>query len=254
MMITMGNAVWCVVMFSLVPITVLPYLFVRNRPEKEIRRILVMLSMLVIVLFFILRLMLFTDETFIAKFGTGWKVKLSHLLPFHLCYVTPLLLIAGLLADRKRLIAFSFYIGPIGAILAIAFPDGFYLDKPLFMPSVFLFYLLHALLIALYFNSGLYGFFRISWKDGVIAVFYLMALALIMHGVNLAGRTLGFYDMNYFYTMESGGSGLLETFHEWNPHPYLYLFLPCTAIGLVWTTLMTACYKVITLLRKKRRL
>ena len=253
MTISMGNAVWYVVMFSLVPVTVLPYLVIRNRPEQEIRRILVILSMIATLLFFILRLMLFTDETFIAEFGTGWKVKLTHLLPFHLCYVTPLLLIAGLLADRKRLIAFSFYIGPIGAILAIAFPDGFYIDKPLLMPSVFMFYLLHALLIALYFNSGFYGFFRIGWTDGVIAVVYLMVIALIMHGVNLAGRALGFSDMNYFYTMESGGSGLLETFHEWNPRPYLYLFLPCTAIGLVWTTLMTACSKVISRIRHKGR-
>ena len=251
--ISIGNAVWYFVMLGTAAATVILYFVFRNRPEREIRRLLLTASLLVTVMFFILRLMLFHDASFIETFGTDWKTKVAHLLPFHLCYITPPLIIAGLLANRKRLLAFCFYIGPIGAILTIAFPDGFYLDKPLLTPSVLLFYLMHAMLVVLCFHTGFYGLFPIGWKTGLIAVVYMVIIGTVMHGINVAGQAAGFQYMNYFYTMHSGGSGLLETFHTWNPRPYFYVFGPCTMIGLVWTSFVTACYQVIVRIRRLKR-
>lgn len=249
--IVVGNPVWWMVIAIGFVLAVLIYclLYKKNREQK--RKVLLYTGCVILLLFYVQRFFMLRCDEYVAAYGSGWKHIVTELLPFNLCYLSVLLMLLGAYLRNEYLLGFCFYVSFVGAVLALAAPVEIFTDISLLLPAVALFYLLHVLLAAVYFNIGLLGFTKINLKTGVVSVLMLGAITFLVHLVNLLGRTLGIDNMNYFYTFDAEGSAILEQFWEWLPVPYLYLLLPAGVIFLVWALLVTLIYRLVMFLGKK---
>lgn len=219
------------------------YKALKMRAVDQRRKALLVLACLIFVLYLVQRFFMFRDEVFLETFGSGPKDLLIQLLPFQLCYVSLMLSVFGLWRNQKHILAFCFYVGVFGAAMAMISPDGYYLDKSLFHMPILFFYLLHGLLVCLYCNIGFLGLFPLNWKEGNVSIGILVLISGCMHVVNLVGRYAGFSNINYIYTLDPGGSPLLEMVWNWIPVPFLYAAIPGGFVFWAWAMFLTAVYK-----------
>ena len=71
-------------------------------------------------------------------------------------------------------------------------------------------------------------------------------MAAVMHVVNLIGHRLDMPSMNYFYTMDPGGSGLLERMWTWIPCRFFYIVVPAVPVFFAWAMLLTWLQHLLT--------
>jgi len=250
MIISYGNPVWMSMLVYMVILTIALYFILRNMPQEKKRRILLGTGIFLMVMFYVQRYFMLTDPRFMEMYGSGWDTKIVNLLPFHLCYASLVLFIAGLALNKKALQTFCFFVSPVGATMALLVPDVYALDVSIFEPAVLMFYLSHGALAAIYWNIGFQGFAEISWKGAAKAVAIAGVLYIVMFGVNVIGQSCGIDSMNYCYSYGPEGNALLEIFWSWIPVPGLYLFIPCIVISLVWTTFVNLCAKALNFIKR----
>lgn len=250
--ISVGNSVWWMLIILGVAATILLYLLLCKKSEKQKCKALLYIDIAIMILFYVQRFFMFRCEEYIAAYGSGWKRILTEILPLNLCYLSVLLMIIGVYRNNKHLLGFCFYISLLGAILALAAPVEVFTDTNLFIPAVALFYLLHILLMVIYCNVGLLGLAKPNIVTAVRSVFMLGAIAFFVHLVNLLGRTFGIENMNYFYTFDTEGSEVLDMFWKWLPVPYFYLIIPAGVIFFAWVIILTLLCKGVMFLRKRK--
>lgn len=243
--IKVGNGVWWGVLACMAAGAWGLYAALRNCTEDRVRMILFWMGCATMALYVIQRLFMFRDPDFLQEYGSRWQDLLVQLLPLHLCYAGLILTLIGLYFGIEQILAFSFYIGMLGALFAILAPDGYNQNKSLLSPPIFFFYFLHMMLIWVYFSIGFAGLFSFGWKAAGISVLIAVGMAAVMHLVNLLGHRLGLNAMNYFYTMDPGGSGLLETLWKWIPVKFFYIVVPAVGAFSVWAMLLTAAAKIL---------
>lgn len=249
--IAVGNPVWwAVIAFALV-LTVLIYCLLHKKNMEQKRKALLYIGCSIMLLFYIQRFFMLRCDEYIAAYGGGWKRILTDLLPLNLCYLSVLLMLLGAYLKNEYLLGFCFYISFLGALLALAAPVEVFTDISLLFPEVALFYLMHTLLAAVYFNIGLLGLVKIKIKTGMISLLMLIAIAFFVHLINLLGRIVGIDNMNYFFTLDTEGSAILQKLWERHPVPYLYLLLPAEGICIVWILLVTLADRFVMFFRKK---
>ena len=243
--IKVGNGVWWGVLAGTAAGAWGLHAALRNCPPDRVRMILFWIGCLTMALYVIQRIFMFRDPVFLKEFGSRWQDLLVQLLPLHLCYAGLLLTMVGLYFNIEPILAFSFYVGMLGALFAILAPDGYNQNKSLLFPPIFFFYFLHVVLVCLYCNVGLNGLFRFGWQAGLSSILIAVLLAIAAHLINLLGHRLGMPTMNYFYTMDSGGSGLLETMWKWIPCRFFYIVLPAVGAFSAWAALITIAAKLL---------
>lgn len=249
--IMVGNPVWWMVIAIGFLLTVLIYRLLVKKDREQKRKALMYIGCGIMLLFYVQRFFMLRCDEYIAAYGSGWKRIVTELLPFNLCYLSVLLMLLGAYLRNEYLLGFCFNVSFAGAVLALAAPVEVFTDISLLLPEVALFYLLHALLAAVYFNIGLLGLTKINLKTGAISILLLGVITFLVHLVNFLGRTLGIDNMNYFYTFDAEGSAILEQFWEWLPVPYLYLLLPAGGIFLIWMLIVTLACRVVMFLKKE---
>lgn len=240
MIISIGNSVWIALMVCTVAATYGMYALLKNRPEEQIRSWLFRFGVLIFVLYGIQRYYMFRDPEFLDTYGSSFRDILVQLLPLQMCYAGLILALVALKKNYKPILAFNFYSGSLGALLAMVSPDGYFLQKSLLFPPVGLFFLLHGMLVCMYFVIGLLGLFPWGKKSVGYAMGIAMALSAVVHVINLMGMKAGFTDMNYFYTIHPSGSGILELLWSWIPCAYFYVTIPASLACGVWGMLLTA--------------
>ena len=242
MIISSGNFVWWAVMALMGTGTYGLYIMLESCDVRVQRIALLVCGFVVFVLYFLQRFFMFRDPDFLEEFGTGIKERFVQWLPLHVCYSGLMLTMVGLFCDYDPLEAFGFYVGWLGAFMAMVSPDGYYQSKNLFHPPILFLYLTHGLLMALYSCIWFLGLFQPSWSAGIQSVLILILLTLGLHGINLLGHRWGLTTMNYGYTMSPGGSSLLEIAWKWLPYRYLYVLIPGSLFFGVWTIIVNALY------------
>ena len=237
--ISVGNGVWWGVLGGTAAGTLGLYLLLRECSLEQTRLVLFALGCLTLVLYVVQRLFMFRDEDFLKEYGSRWQDLLVQFLPLHMCYAGLILTLIGLWFDVQAFLAFSFNIGALGACFALITPDGYNQNKSLLLPHILLFYALHAMLVAVYCSVGLLGLLEPGWTAMLESVGIALAMAVVMHAVNVIGQRAGLNAMNYFYTMDPGGSGLLEMLWKWIPHRFFYIVVPALAAFAAWAAVLT---------------
>jgi len=251
MIISIGNAVWFGLMACTAAATYGMYLLLKKRPEEQIRNWLFWFGILIFVLYGVQRYFMFKDPVFLDTYGSSFGDILVQLLPLQLCYAGLILALVALKKNYKSILAFNFYSGSLGAVLAMTSPDGYFLQKSLLFPPVGFFFLLHGMLVCMYFVIGLLGLFPLGKKAVLQAMGIAMALSAVVHVINLLGMNAGLTDMNYFYTLHPSGSGILELLWKFIPCAYFYVTIPAALACGLWGTLLNAIHHKISRRREK---
>lgn len=250
--ISVGNPVWWMVIVVCCAVTALLYLRLRKKNEEQKRKAMLFIGCAIMVLFYVQRILMFRYDAYISAYGSEWEHTLTELLPLNLCYLSVILMMIGAYLNNKYLLGFCFYISSMGAILALVAPVGIFTDTNLLQPAVIMFYFLHILVAAAYWNIGFLGLVKPGKVMAFTAPLLLNVISFLIHIVNWLGRSAGVDCMNYFYTFDPEGSSMLELFWEWVPVPYLYLIVPGFVIFGGWSVLLTLLYRCGAFLRKEK--
>ena len=116
---------------------------------------------------------------------------------------------------------FSFFVAPLGALMALLFPEPLFAGFPLFLPRIFGYYVTHALLVICGLSLATLGFYSPDPKDipRILKTFGLLAVGA--HLINLLLRLTLCPEANYFFTY-GAEIGVLKLFWRIIPAPLLY--------------------------------
>lgn len=248
--ISIGDSVWWMVIALCCAVTACIYLLLRKKTDEQKRKALLFIGCAIMVLFYVQRILLFRSDAYVSAYGNGWKRILTDLLPLHLCYLSMVLMIIGAHLKNKYLLGFCFYFSSLGAVLALVAPAKVFTDTNLLQPAVAMFYFLHILVAAAFWNIGFLGLVKPGKGLAITSVLLLSVIFFLAHLVNWLGRSVGIDSMNYFYTFSPEESSVLELLWEWVPMPCLYLIVPGTVVAVGWAALLTLLYRCVVLLRK----
>ncbi|MGE4509146.1 MAG: hypothetical protein AB7D16_11040 [Eubacteriaceae bacterium] len=200
------------------------WFFLRDKSQETKRQALLILSGLLILSYTINRILIFNDPDLLTLWG-GKGYILRETLPFQLCGLGMIFIPLALLTKKELLYSFCFVVTPLAALLAIIYPPTPYDVTPIYDPSYFTFYLDHAFCIINGISLITLGLY--TPRMGLIfkTTFFVTFLAFIAHLINLGAAFIGLEGVNYFYSLDPEGSGLLELFWSFLPYPYWYLLL-----------------------------
>ena len=134
---------------------------------------------------------------------------------------------------------FSFFLGPLGALMALVMPGNGFSGYSLLLPRMLGYYGTHFMIVIEGLALVSFGLFRPRFRDLPRAVLAMLAISFCIFLINLLLRWSGLHPKaNYFFTVETEGNFLLEIFHRWIPLPFLYA-LPCLAILGVYMLIVT---------------
>lgn len=159
-------------------------------------------------------------------------------LPLHLCNISLILVPIGIHLKKDGILAYGFFIAPLGAFMAYTFPSVGFTGLNILYPHMLGYYITHLLIIVVGVLIVTLGFFKPTFKK--IPSMFLTAFCLSFGAflINLFIRGVFNAPANYFYACEPEGISLLELFWGIIPVPYVYLIFAIAILG-VYTVLTT---------------
>ncbi|MBO5998711.1 MAG: YwaF family protein [Lachnospiraceae bacterium] len=227
-------------------------LLLRNKSPKTKKLVILISCLVTIVGFFAYKYALSIDQEYnvliAARGGFNWWGEL----PLHLCNINMILIPIAIYSERRALQCFCFFIGPLGAAMAILMPSQGFSDVPLFLPRMLGYFGTHYMIVIEALAIGTFGLYRPKWADLPKAIAAFFITARIIFGIIMLIRAAGLNPhANYFYTAETEGNPLLEIFHRWIPAPFLYL-IPSYVILLPYMLLVVAPFELALRARGKK--
>ena len=122
------------------------FLLLRGKPEARRSRYLIGVCFFNLALFAGYKLSLSMDAAYIrAYYPNGFNI--FNELPLHLCNINLFLIPLGVWKRNRSIMGFSFFVAPLGALMALLFPEPLFSGFSLFLPRIFGYYVTHALLV-----------------------------------------------------------------------------------------------------------
>ena len=160
-------------------------------------------------------------------------------LPIQLCNINLLLIPIAVLTRRRPLLGFCFFVGPIGALMALVLPGNGFDGYSILLPRMLGYYGTHFVIVIAALAIGTFGLYRPRMRDLPMIVLTIVIIAFAVFCVNLLLRRTGLHPRaNYFFSVETEGNPLLELFYHLIPLPFLYL-LPSIIILTVYAGMIT---------------
>ena len=192
-------------------------------------------------LFFVYKLLLSMDAEYsaiCAAAGEGeftwWKE-----LPIQLCNINLILVPVSILTGKRELQSFSFFLGPLGAIMALLMPCTGFEYYSLLLPRMWGFYITHWVVFFGSLSLRTFGIYKPKFKDLKRTVITTVILTFVVFLFNMLLRVTGICETaNYFFVVEPVGNPILELLHGFIPVPFLYI-LPCLLILIPYMLLVT---------------
>ena len=228
-------------------------LLVKNRSEKTKKIVLITACVVTFIGFFVYKYFLSIDTEYDklvveTRGGFTWWAEL----PLQLCNINMILIPIAVAFDLKPVKSFSFFMAPLGALMALLSPAVGFDGYSIFLPRMLGFYGTHFMIIIEGLALATFGFYRPKFKDFPKTILTIVILLLVITGINLLLIKTGLYDRaNYFFTMEHEGISILKLFWSWIPVPVLYL-LPSAVILLAYMSLVTAPFAIADGIKKKK--
>ena len=206
-----------------------------------------------LLIFIIYKIILSRDPEFnaatVSMGGFNWWGEL----PLQLCNINMLLIPIAALKRWRPLLSFGFFIAPLGALMALMMPALGFDGYSIFLPRMLGYFITHYLILIEGLALATLGLYRPRFRDLPMTAMTLIAIALLIFGINMLLRVTGLHPKaNYFFSVETEGNFLLEIFYGWLPYPFLFL-LPSVAILLVYASLITLGFAVAGRIRGKTK-
>ena len=198
----------------------LVFLLLRGKPEARRFRFLIGMCLFNLALFAAYKLSLSRDAVYVsAYYPNGFNI--FNELPLHLCNINLFLIPIGLWKRNRSILGFAFFVAPLGALMALLFPEPLFAGFSLFLPRIFGYYVTHAILVVCGLSLVTLGFYRPDPKDipRILKTFGLLAVGA--HCINLLLRLTVCPEANYFFTYGAEIS-VLKLFWRIIPVPLLY--------------------------------
>ena len=196
------------------------FLLLRGKPEARRSRFLIGVCFFNLALFAGYKLSLSMDAAYIrAYYPNGFNI--FNELPLHLCNINLFLIPIGLWKRNRSIMGFSFFVAPLGALMALLFPEPLFSGFSLLMPRIFGYYVTHALLVVCGLSLATLGFYRPAPRDIPQSLKTFGLLAVGAHLINLLLRLTLCPEANYFFTY-GAEIGVLKLFWRIIPVPLLY--------------------------------
>ena len=196
------------------------FLLLRGKPEARRSRYLIGVCFFNLALFAGYKLSLSMDAAYIrAYYPNGFSI--FNELPLHLCNINLFLIPLGVWKRNRSIMGFSFFVAPLGALMALLFPEPLFSGFSLLMPRIFGYYVTHAILVVCGLSLATLGFYRPDPRDipRILKTFGLLAVGA--HLINLLLRLTLCPEANYFFTY-GAEIGVLKLFWRIIPAPLLY--------------------------------
>ncbi len=236
-----------------IALLVITSLILRNRSEKAKKIVLITACVLTFIGFFVYKYFLSLDTEYDklvieTRGGFSWWAEL----PLQLCNINMILIPIAVATKFRPLMSFSFFLAPLGALMALMFPAVGFTDCSIWLPRMLGFYGTHFMIIIEALALVTFGFYRPKFSDLWKTALTLIVLLLIITGINLLLIKTGLYTRaNYFFTMEHENISILKLFWSWIPYPVIYL-LPGAVILGVYASLVTAPFAIADAIKKKK--
>ena len=239
---------WLTTVFFLLVLLAMT-LSVKGKSEKTKKCVYVSVCLFTCIWFFIYKYELSLDQDFDrlreSFGGFNWWGEL----PFQLCNINMILMPIAVVTGSRSMKSFSFFIAPLGALMALIMPGAGFDQAYLFLPRIIGFYGTHFMIVIEALALLTFGFYRPDYRDIPKAMAILVLLGLTMYGLNMFLRRSGLYDRaNYFFTVETEENPVLELLYSLIPYPPFYL-LPALPVPALYMCFITLLYRLI---HKKR--
>ena len=246
------NTLFLLVFAAFLLLLVIASLLLKNKSERTKQMVLVAACVLTFIGFFFYKNALSRDADYnvitASMGGFNWWGEL----PLHLCNINMILIPIAVLKKSRPLMCFCFFLGPLGALMALLMPGNGFNGYSLLLPRMLGYYGTHFMIIIEGLAIVCFGLFRPRFRDLPRAVLIAVLIALCIFCINMLLRFSGLHPKaNYFYSVETEGNFLLELFHSWLPWPFLYL-LPCIAILGVYMLIVTTPFAIAERAKKKQ--
>ena len=243
------NTVFLVVFFGFLLLLVLGSLALRGKSERVKSAVLITACLITQAGFVAYKIALSRDSDFNLitqqMGGFNWWGEL----PLQLCNINMLLIPIAVHRKSRPLMCFSFFLGPLGAMMALAMPGNGFDGYSLLLPRMLGYYGTHFMVVIEGLALVTFGLFRPRLRDLPRAILTALLISFVIFLFNLLLRFSGLHPKaNYFFSVETEGNALLELFHSWIPFPFLYL-MPSTVILGTYMLLITLPFEWID--RKK---
>ena len=227
----------------------------KDKSDKTKRMSLVIASVITFVWFILYKYNLSLDTDFniiTAELGGfNWWGEL----PFHLCNINMIMLPIGVLLKKKPILSMCFFVGPLGALMAIVMPGLGFSGYSILIPRIFSYYGTHFMIIVEGLLIVTLGLYEPKFKDIPKTILTTVILCCITFVINVVLRLTGLNpNSNYFFNMSPEGNPILEALYNMIPIPLLYV-MPCSIILALYILAVTfgLHLKHIILPSKKRQ-
>ena len=152
----------------------------------------------------------------------------------------------------RPLMSFCFFIGPLGALMALFMPGIGFDGYSLLLPRMLGYYGTHFMVAIEGLSIVTFGLYRPALKDLPKTILTIVLVSLSVFMVNVLLRWSGLHPQaNYFFSMDTEGNPLLDIFYGWIPVPYLYQ-LPCIGILVIYMGLIMLSFAITDRVKARR--
>ena len=226
-------------------------ILLRGKSEKTKQTVLVAACVVTLIGYFIYKYLLSLDSDYNVITANMGGFNWWGELPLQLCNINMILIPIAVLRKSRPLMSFSFFLGPLGALMALVMPGNGFDGYSLLLPRMLGYYGTHFMIVIEGLALVCFGLYRPRFRDLPRALLAAFIISLCIFLVNMLLRWSGLHPKaNYFFSVETEGNFLLDIFYGWIPYPFLYL-LPCILILGGYMQLVTTPFALIDRARAK---
>ncbi|MCR5066568.1 MAG: YwaF family protein [Erysipelotrichaceae bacterium] len=237
---------WVIVIFLVVFYGALA-LILRNCTMQVKETVMLVITLCVAAYYFVYKDRLSKDKEYDKLYysqvgGFSWWYEL----PFHLCNINMFLVPLGIILHNRYLQGFAFFIGPVGAMMAILMPSISFNNTSILKPRMRGYYITHFLITFNCLFLAVIGIYDPRYSDilPIMLVGILLSFIIFLFNMYLRKKKIAI-KANYFYTIDPEENKVLQFFHKFIPYSYLYL-IPVFILFVPYMLLLTFIYQLLS--------
>ena len=173
-------------------------------------------------------------------------------LPLHLCNINMLLIPVAVCTRKRPLLSFCFFVGPLGALMALIMPGNGFSGYSLLLPRMLGYFGTHFMIVIEALAIVTFGLYKPRFRDVPMTIAALLCIALVIFAIDMLLRWSGLHPKaNYFFAVETEGNAVLEMFYRLLPYPFLYL-LPCSLVLAAYQAVIISGFALADMLKPEK--